>query len=229
MPERIGQYEIEPLNGDRLWIGRSPLFSDPIVAKVAPAADDSIYHEARLISEVVPSAGFKLIDIFLDEKRGRAGYVLLVPGTPVPFVEAARGRTLAQALRCVGAALRDVHASGIAYRSFRASSFLISGEHGIPCDFSRSARMRREDGCVPAIPNTETLPEARRVLAAFDPPEARDGWYDGVKGDIYGLGCLMKEVGVNRTSKSIAALIEQMLDQAPGSRPPLDAVLSLVD
>lgn len=212
---KVGQLEIEPL-GERLWLGTSALFSNPVIVNMSRGTDHGrIYSEARLLGDVA-GAPFKLVDIFMDESRGLAGYAVLLPG-PVtnPADPGVRGDPSAVARR-LARALLPLHQSGIAYRRFTANAFIQAGDHAVPCDFSRATRVDGRNGLVRTVICDDEIAEPERVLAEYDPPEAQMDWYGGITADVFGLGHLLRTIGL--ASAGYENLVSRMVELDPGKR-----------
>lgn len=223
---RIGRFDIEPFQGQEFWLGRDSLFeSNLVLVKMSTLTDPYVYSEARLISQIGSEAPFKLGDIFLDDAQRRAGYVLVLPGPVETLEQALSAQEVIEIAKRLGRGLLTLHRAHIAYRNFGRTSFLVSTDHAIPHDFSRAARIRQEDGSVCAVQRSEEIAEQNRAPADYDPPEAKLDRYDGVKGDIYGLGVLFREIGLGQVG--YGWLIDQMMLPQPEKRPAsVDAVLT---
>jgi serine/threonine protein kinase len=118
---------------------------------------------------------------------------------------------LLSSVKAICVALDALHDEGIAYRMFDRDAFIMTDDGEIQLyDVSTAT----------AFDPTRLIerPAQRRE---YDPPEAEDGRVDGVRGDIFGLGCWIEAVGqgILAEHSSLADLVRDMKAEAPRLRP----------
>ena len=94
---------------------------------------------------------------------------MVIPGRPRTLEEGALDGDVVAIARELARTVLLMHKAGLAYRSFTPDSFLASGAHVIPCDFSRAWRLE-------------------------DAPDV-----DGIAADIHGLGTLLAALDPGRS------------------------------
>lgn len=174
-------------------------------ARGASVTDRSI-EEAHLLSGLKLST-LRVIDHGHDEKLGVSYCAMLVPGRFVPLsldppqhVEGARF-SLATAK-----AIRDLNGQGVAYRNFALSAFGRLNGSVIPYDYSRAVSFR-----------VGRVQPRFATLETFDPPEAQSGEYDLVRGEVYGLGILMRQLSA--ANSPVWLLAKRATSPLPVDRP----------
>ena len=217
---RIGRLDVERWRDDRLWLGTDPLYATGVVlVSLSHIADDRIYEEARLVSQIPAEAHFRPIDIIMDAQQAKAGYAMLIPAKVKSLKDGTSTENVLTIARELARTVLVLHRAGLAYRNFGSSAFLASGEHVVPCDFSRATRL--EEGpdylLVGSPVFDQGIAAPLRQVMPFDPPEVSRESYDGVRADIYGLGMLMAELDPDRSR--FGRLIDWMTAREPMSRP----------
>ena len=224
---QISVYEVQPLLETRSFFlavdTLAPSVARSIVLKVfsrsEPEAQTRGQREALLLAQFPPSVPFVVADVGHDLAMGVDFYALAMAGSVESFGLAAWPvAAQLQAFTRIAETLLVFHNCGIMYRAFRSSSFLKFGGVPIPYDFSRARRMiPGKSNRVPALTYDQTLLPDDRVITEFDPPEAKDAEYDGVMGDVYGLGMLMKWAGLQHHG-TCASLVSRLITPDPGRR-----------
>ena len=214
---RIGRFDgVAPLRGKPdFYVWRAAGSStDCCLIKVLPGPSVStgagaIDHELLLLRKLQSSQELQLpnlIDFGYDVDLHAHCYALHLPSPPILLSpELLRGVRHAAVMASIARALQILHEEGIAYRAFGFESYVCLGDQVMLYDIARAERM--------AIDRT-VAPSPKR--APFDPPEATVGRYDGVRGDIYGLGWLMRAMITDEREKMI---LKAMTSDDPETRP----------
>lgn len=158
-------------------------------------------------------ANFRLMDVGRDEELGLDYYAALVPGQfKIMSFESLDPEERVRMLIDVAKAIRKLNKQGVAYRNFASPAFGRLNNEVLLYDFARATQFG---------PDRLRSPSAQ--LESFDPPEARLGVYDVVKGEAFGLGHLIRNAALK--SETSARLADRLMTSPPDKRPTVEVVI----
>jgi hypothetical protein len=178
-----------------------------IRARIGGRTDRSFLREEAALYGIDCPAVPRLLDVGHDEGSNTDYYVVHINAIGQPrLLPALSPAERIASLLSIAEALGIAHASRVAYRNFVQDAFVVCGSTVFLYDISRAAALA-PDGTVLGL----------RSRSAGDPPEALAHRYDGIRGDVYGLGALLKTVLPD--DAGLLRLTAQMTDDDPCRRP----------